>query len=156
MQYLDNSQRQFCEAPVGNIRLLAPAGCGKTLCLLYRCKHLAEQSEERRQRFLIVTFTRAARDELQSRINEDKLFAQLRDLTEITTLNSWGYRRIRNAAFSPKLITSRSDYHFTMRNQLQPVWRSHDSIKMLSRTEIAGRAVRHPETSWKLLTRSSP
>ena len=105
MDMLDKSQREFCQAPVGNIRLLAPAGCGKTLCLLYRCKHLAEQSSSKRQRFLIVTFTRAARDELQSRINEDSAFALLRDMTEITTLNSWGYRRIRNAAFSPKLIT---------------------------------------------------
>ncbi len=129
MELLDKSQREFCKAPPGNIRLLAPAGCGKTLCLLYRCKHLVEQSETRRQRFLIVTFTRAARDELQSRINEDPEFAQFRDLTEITTLNSWGFRRIRNAAFSPKLITSRTDYHFAMRNQLQSVWRNHQRIR---------------------------
>ena len=129
MELLDNSQREFCQAPVGNIRLLAPAGCGKTLCLLYRCKHLAQQSTSKRQRFLIVTFTRAARDELQSRIDQDKEFARLRDLTEITTLNSWGYRRVRNAAFSPKLIASRADYHFAMRNQLQPVWRNHNRIR---------------------------
>ena len=128
MDLLDKSQKKFCQAPVGNIRLLAPAGCGKTLCLLYRCKHLAGQSSSKRQRFLIVTFTRAARDELQSRIGGDREFAQLRDLTEITTLNSWGYRRIRNAAFSPKLVVSRTEYHFAMRNQLQPVWRKHNQI----------------------------
>ena len=131
MEQLDKSQRDFCEAPVGNIRLLAPAGCGKTLCLLYRCKHLAEQSPTKRQRFLIVTFTRTARDELHSRINEDREFASIRDQTEITTLNSWGYRRMNNprATFSPKLIKSRDDYHFTMRNQLQPVWREHERVK---------------------------
>ena len=129
MDLLDKSQREFCQAPPGNIRLLAPAGCGKTLCLLYRCKHLAEQSKSRRQRFLIVTFTRAARDELQSRINEDTEFAHLRDSTEITTLNSWGFRRIRNVAFSPTLITSGDNFHFAMRNQLQPVWRNHEKIR---------------------------
>ena len=129
MEQLDKSQRAFCEAPVGNIRLLAPAGCGKTLCLLYRCKHLAEQSPTKRQRFLIVTFTRAARDELRSRISEDSTFTGIRDQTEITTLNSWGFRRIKNAAFSPKLIKSRNDYHFTMRNQLQPVWRKHERVR---------------------------
>ena len=129
MDLLDKSQREFCQAPLGNIRLLAPAGCGKTLCLLYRCKHLAEQSKSRRQRFLIVTFTRAARDELQSRINEDAEFTQLRDSTEITTLNSWGFRRIRNATFSPELITSGRKYHYAMRNQLQPVWRNHERIR---------------------------
>lgn len=127
MVQLDESQRAFIEAPVGNIRLLAPAGCGKTLCLLYRCKYLAEQSQ-RPQRFLIVTFTRAARDELRSRLHEDREFAVLRDQIEITTLNSWGYRRIRNAAHNPRLITSRSEFHFTMNNQLQPVWRNHEQV----------------------------
>ena len=129
MEQLDKSQRAFCEAPVGNIRLLAPAGCGKTLCLLYRCKHLAEQSPTSRQRFLIVTFTRAAREELRSRISEYSTFTGIRDQIEITTLNSWGFRRIKNATFSPKLIASRQDYHFTMRNQLQPVWREHDQVR---------------------------
>ena len=129
MNQLDVSQRAFCEAPLGNIRLLAPAGCGKTLCLLHRCKHLADQSKGKRQRFLIVTFTRAARDELISRLNEATEFASLRDTTEVTTLNSWGFRRIRNAAFSPKLITSRTDFHFAMRNQLQPVWQQHEHIQ---------------------------
>ena len=131
MEQLDKSQKAFCEAPVGNIRLLAPAGCGKTLCLLYRCKHIAEQSPTKRQRFLIVTFTRAARDELSSRRDEGREFASIRDQTEITTLNSWGFRRIRNpkATFSPKLITSKKDYHFTMSNQLQPVWLEHERVR---------------------------
>lgn len=126
---LDDSQRKFVEAPVHqNIRLLAPAGCGKTLCLLNRCKYLAKQSVAR-QSFLVVTFTRAARDELRTRVNEDPGIADIRDLVEISTLNSWGYRQIKREAFSPKLITSRSDFHFTMRNQLQPVWRNHELVK---------------------------
>lgn len=130
MVQLDDSQRAFIEAPVrSDIRLLAPAGCGKTLCLLHRCRFLAEQSASGRPRFLIVTFTRAARDELRSRLNEDSEFASIRDQTEITTLNSWGYRRIKNAAFSPRLITSKKDFHFTMRNQLQPVWRKYKCVK---------------------------
>lgn len=127
-QQLDASQRQFCEAPEGNIRLLAPAGCGKTLCLLHRCKHLARQNRQR-PRFLFVTFTRAARDELLARINTDSEFSVLRDAVEVTTLNSWGYRRVKGIAFHPHLITSRSDYHFTMSNQLQPVWQNHASVK---------------------------
>lgn len=127
-QQLDASQRQFCEAPAGNIRLLAPAGCGKTLCLLHRCKHLARQNRQR-PRFLFVTFTRAARDELLARINTDDQFSVLRDSVEVTTLNSWGYRRVKGIAFHPKLITSRNEYHFTMSNQLQPVWLNHASIK---------------------------
>ncbi len=127
MVQLDASQRAFIEAPVDqNIRLLAPAGCGKTLCLLYRCKYLAEQSN-RPQRFLIVTFTRPARDELRSRLNEDKEFSMLRDHIEVNTLNSWGFKRF-SKAHNPRLITSRSDFHFTMNNQLQPVWRNHEHV----------------------------
>ncbi len=128
MVRLDDSQRAFIEASSDqNIRLLAPAGCGKTLSLLHRCKYLVENSSSK-QRFLNVTFTRAARDELRARVNEDPEFARIRDNTEITTLNSWGYRRIRNAAHNPRLITSRSDFHFTMNNQLQPVWRNHEQV----------------------------
>ena len=72
---LNEAQRAFCEAPAGNIRLLAPAGCGKTLSILHRCLHLAQQGGQSRPRSLIVAFTRAARDELQSRLNEDDRFA---------------------------------------------------------------------------------
>lgn len=125
----DESQAAFIRAPAGNIRLLAPAGCGKTLCLLYRCLHLADLNRPRRTRFLVVTFTVAARQELQTRLNEDQQFANLRDMVEITTLNSWGWRRVRNIAFSPELIISKTKYHFAMLNQLQTVWRHHDDVK---------------------------
>ena len=126
---LNESQTAFCEAPIGNIRLLAPAGCGKTLSILHRCRHLANGPGRSRPRFLIVAFTRAARDELQSRLNEDDQFEMLRDTTDIATLNSWGFRRIKTAAFSPRLITTKDQYHFTVLNQLQPIWQQHDRIK---------------------------
>ena len=126
---VDTSQATFIQAPVGNIRLLAPAGCGKTLCLLYRCKHLADLDRGRRTRFLVVTFTVAAKQELQARLNEDQQFVGLGDTVEITTLNAWGWRRVRNISFSPKLITSHQDYHFAMLQQLQAVWQHHDDVK---------------------------
>ncbi len=127
MEQLDESQLAFCRDPATHLRLLAPAGCGKTLSLLFRCRYLAGQNKTR-QRFLIVTFTVAANQELRARLNEDERFAAIRDSTDITTLNSWGFRRIRNAAFSPKLITTKTDYHFAVLNQLQPVWRNHESV----------------------------
>lgn len=126
---LDTSQKKFCEARADNVRLLAPAGCGKTLSLLFRCAHLAKKAKRHRPRFLIVTFTVAARQELASRLNEDKRFAHLRDAVDITTLNSWGYRRIRTVASYPKLVTDKKDYHFAMLNQLQPVWKKHEHVK---------------------------
>jgi DNA helicase-2/ATP-dependent DNA helicase PcrA len=126
---LDKSQLSFCKDAAPHVRLLAPAGCGKTLSLLFRCAHLAEK-DSGRQRFLIVTFTRAANQELRTRLNEDRRFATIRDNVEITTLNSWGYRRIRNAASYPKLITDKSDRFFAVRNQLQSVWKNHEAIRL--------------------------
>ncbi|MYI87489.1 MAG: AAA family ATPase, partial [Synechococcus sp. SB0672_bin_10] len=102
MPQLDDSQRAFCEAPENNnIRLLAPAGCGKTLCLLHRCKYLASQKPDERIRFLIVTFTRAAEQELSARLRDDTEFASLKESAgktsvEVTTLNAWGWKRLRN------------------------------------------------------------
>ena len=126
---LDPSQIAFCEAADRNIRLLAPAGCGKTQCLLFRCKHFFEKSKRSRPRFLIVTFTRAARDELLTRLNDDSRLTSLHDSVDITTLNSWGFRRVKTASFNPKLISTKTDYHFAMLNQLQPIWRKHEHIK---------------------------
>ena len=41
---LDRSQRKFCKMPIDkNVRLLAPAGSGKTFSVLWRCKTIAEQ-----------------------------------------------------------------------------------------------------------------
>lgn len=126
---LDKSQREFCESDAKNIRLLAPAGCGKTLSLAHRCLHLAQTAGKAKPRFLVVTFTVAARDEFHSRIHDDDTFAELRGSVEVSTLNSWGFRRVRNEAFSPKLVTSRADYHFAMPNQLQPIWKKHKAVR---------------------------
>ena len=126
---LNEAQRAFCSSSSENIRLLAPAGCGKTLSILHRCVHLVRESSQGIMRLLVVAFTRAAKDELQSRINEDDQFKGLRDVTDVATLNSWGFRRIKKEAFNPKLITSKKDYHFTVLNQLQPVWSEHSRIK---------------------------
>ena len=132
MQELDLSQRKFCEAPSGNnIRLLAPAGCGKTLCLLFRCKQLAERSlHSSRPRFLIVTFTRAAAGELRYRVNSDGRFSAIRDLVEISTLNAWGLRRVKSVTVvKPKPIVSKYEKYLTMSNQLQPIWIKYKFIK---------------------------
>ena len=124
---LDRSQRAFCEAPPGDIRLLAPAGCGKTQCLLLRSKHLIDHASGPPPRILIVAFTRVATEELNARLAD----LNLDQAVEVTTLNAWGFRRIKNVFFSPKLITTKADYHFAMLNQLQSVWqkKKHKYIK---------------------------
>jgi superfamily I DNA and RNA helicase len=43
-QQLDEFQQRFCKAPAGNLRLLAPAGSGKTQSLLWRCAELYRET----------------------------------------------------------------------------------------------------------------
>lgn len=129
MKKIDSSQQAFCDAPPGNIRLLAPAGCGKTYSILHRCCELHRAAHSRAMRFLVVTFTVAARDELKARLAENSEFAPIRDHVEVTTLNAWGYRRIKSQARNPRLLTNKQDKHFAVMNQLAPVWTKHKAIK---------------------------
>ena len=119
---LNDSQKDFCESKARCIRLLAPAGCGKTASLLYRCLHLLQRASNSKPRFLIVTFTKPATVELLNRLNGDPDFKDLRDRTTITTLNAYGWRRVRSTVASPRLLSTATDRHFALRNQLHPVW----------------------------------
>lgn len=129
MIHLDSSQEAFCSEERGDIRLLAPAGCGKTQSLLFRCLRLSDQANSQRVRFLMVTFTVAARQELASRLNEDPTFAGIRDQVDITTLNSWGFRRIKSRFAAPKLMASKADLHFNFQHALRPICGKHQRVK---------------------------
>ena len=123
---LDRSQLEFCESDSQNIRLLAPAGCGKTASLLHRCRELVQRAD-RKPRFLILTFTKTATAELKERVERDPYFEPVRGQANITTLNAWGWNRIRNLSrvsrvSNPRLLTSANDLFFAMKNQLHPVW----------------------------------
>ena len=125
---LNRSQLEFCQSTEQNIRLLAPAGCGKTNSLLHRCLELVRR-DDRKPRFLILTFTKSAEAELKDRLMHDAHFELVRDQATITTLNAYGWRRIRNQTSNPKLLTTRKDYYFTMLNQLRPMWRDNIHIE---------------------------
>ena len=128
MVQLDQSQLEFCASANRNIRLLAPAGCGKTLSLLHRCNQLLKRSESH-PRFLIVTFTKAAAAELKERLARDPEFKSVGDHVRITTLNAYGWQRIRDQVRNPKLLANQNDYHFAMLNQLRPVWEDKSRIE---------------------------
>ena len=127
---LDRSQTEFCQSAAKNIRLLAPAGCGKTASLLYRCKELIQRAE-RKPRFLIVTFTKTAAAELEERVEHDPALEAVRGQANITTLNAWGWNRIRNLSrvSNPRLLTTANDFFFAMKNQLHPVWAGDKHIE---------------------------
>ena len=137
---LDGSQLGFCQSISPNNRLLAPAGCGKTSALLYRCRDLLEQSD-RPQRFLLLSFTNAAAAEMRERLEADDDFANLRNAVLATTLNSWGWRRLNNRHGSAKLLTNATDRFFAVRNQLAPIVEKHQSIAHLLTTNNGPRSL---------------
>lgn len=138
---LNDSQKDFCKSRAQCIRLLAPAGCGKTASLLYRCLHLLRRAGDSSPRFLIVTFTKTATVELLDRLNGDSEFEDLRARTNITTLNAYGWRRIRSAVTSPRLLSTPTDRHFALRNQLHPVWEKSKHLE-----DVVGKRGNAPRT----------
>ena len=128
MFQLDQSQLAFCESSEQNIRLLAPAGCGKTLTLLYRCREISRRSGTQ-PRFLIVTFTKVAAAELKERLAANTEFNSVRDHIRVTTLNAYGWQRIRDHRRNPRLLSSPQEREVAMRNQLRPVWNGKDAIE---------------------------
>ena len=125
---LDQSQRKFCELQSDNIRLLAPAGCGKTSSLLYRCRALAERSEKQ-QRFLLLSFTNAAAAEMRDRLSGDPAFENIRSVVRITTLNSWGWNRLRNHHSAAKLIADNKLHYFAVKNNLNSIVSEYDHLQ---------------------------
>ena len=129
MLTLDEYQMAFCQAsPDANLRLLAPAGCGKTSALLHRSRELALNGKGN-PRFLLVTFTKSAEQELKVRLASEDAFAAIREQTTVTTLNAYGFRRLREEHRSPRLLKTNGDYHFAMYNQLRPVWSVDEYIE---------------------------
>lgn len=118
---LDQSQLEFCRSKGEHVRLLAPAGCGKTLALLHRCVELAKRANST-PRFLVVTFTKAATHELRGRLSRDPTFETIKDHITISTLNAYGFRRMHNQLSNTRLLSSNNDRYFAMKNQLRPVW----------------------------------
>ncbi|HOS65408.1 MAG TPA: ATP-dependent helicase [Candidatus Latescibacteria bacterium] len=133
---LDPSQLRFCESEAPRLRLLAPAGSGKTLSLLWRCKFLHEKGRDRNQRFLLFTFTRAARDELLHRVHTDDTFAAIRESVRIDTVNRWGYNYLRkqvNASLALK--SEKKDMYALVKHVLRPVWSKQPAIaKVISKS----------------------
>ncbi len=117
---LDESQLAFVNSPAPNIRLLAPAGSGKTTTLLYRCRRLIGQSPK--DKVLLFTFTRVACEELKQRLRTNPDFAEIRENVSVFTLNSYGNRLLKQrfAGFR-QLGTDKKTRHFVLSNYLRPV-----------------------------------
>ncbi len=117
---LNRSQKKFCKMPVDkNIKLLAPAGSGKTYSLLWRCRYITDEAAKNgypKPNFLIFSFTKSAKLELESRIEKRSEFKKVR--ATIRTLNSWGWELIKRPGI--ELITTRKQKANLIIHDLQP------------------------------------
>ena len=79
-------------------------------------------------RFLIITFTNAAAEELKDRTN-DPDFECLKDRVTINTLNAYGWRSVRRRVNNAQLLTDATKRHFAVLNQLRPIWNNKPEIE---------------------------
>lgn len=138
---LDASQARFCGTTSDRVRLLAPAGSGKTQSLLWRCNDILQRSAGSSPKFLIFTFTRAARDELVARIHGDPEFALLRGSVRVDTLNRWGNSYLRNLEAGLVVKSQKSDMYFLVNNTLRPLWSKSATLKKA----LATKRQRYPD-----------
>ena len=120
---LNDQQKRFTLLDSDRIRLLAPAGSGKTLALLHRCLEL--HRKDKNCEFLLFSYTRAAVMELRSRIANDSLFAPIRDAMEVKTINSWGNGYVKKEIpdiQNIRLLSDATQRRFAVLNFLQPIW----------------------------------
>jgi len=116
----NDSQVSFIDSTDNFIRLLAPAGSGKTTTMLFKCKRLLEANPN--GRILLLTFTRIAAEELRQRMRRYSDFLPLCGRVDVTTLNAYGYRIVRNTFPDARLEESSSSWKvFALGNYLTEV-----------------------------------
>lgn len=78
---------------------------------------------------MIVTFTRAAAAELKDRLIRETQFESIRDVVHVTTLNAYGYRRIRDQVGTHELLDTSTKKRKAMLTQLKPIWENNQYVK---------------------------
>lgn len=140
---LNRTQKKFCKLPINsNVRLLAPAGSGKTFSLLWRCKYIVDQSKEKSLPvpfFLLVAFTRSAKLEIESRLKNTPEFSDIR--ATVRTLNAWGWEQIKKPG--KELLTKRIQRQNAVNHDLLPIIQKYNMISAGFKN-AAGRASNAP------------
>lgn len=116
---IDSSQQSFINAPETHIRLLAPAGAGKTMCILERCLYLDTLAPKKK--YLIISFTSGACEEIKRRLTLPK-FSVIRGKIKVSTLNSYGNSILNDKSTFPRLINEKWDKANIVKNDLQDIW----------------------------------
>jgi DNA helicase II / ATP-dependent DNA helicase PcrA len=92
----DDEQRRFIKSDAEIIRLLAPAGSGKTQSIVNRIFYKASQGQSLKS-FLVLTFDNAASLSLREKIATclETLGLPSNETPDVLTLNKYGYQLIR-------------------------------------------------------------
>jgi DNA helicase-2/ATP-dependent DNA helicase PcrA len=104
---LDPDQRRLVDSNSNTIRLLAPAGAGKTHCIVNKVVALLHNGADPK-RILLVTFDRNSANELRGRLQE---LLGPGNAPPVSTLNALGFGLLRSHKWSgtpPQLLTSES------------------------------------------------
>lgn len=129
---LDHKQKEFCELNGNlNVRLFAPAGSGKTLCLLERCLHLLNRIEPT-SHFLLITFTRAAKNELLQRLDKDDRYKRLKRRVKVSTLNAYGLELIQKGTPRVHIFQNEKEQAFYLTKRNTDLLQEIDYIKEIS------------------------
>lgn len=89
---LDKYQKKVIKNKSKNLLVVAGAGSGKTLTIIYKIKSLINQGVNPKE-ILCVTFTKAAAQSLQSKLQKEEIYLNVK------TFHSLGYQIIKNTTF---------------------------------------------------------
>ena len=144
MYSLTKSQQDFINSFDKFIRLLAPAGCGKTFSIIQKVRSIISQSQK--TKITIFTFTRGAADEIRERCDNDMCIS-------VNTINSWGNSYIKsNVLKNAKIISTQKDKKFCILNYLQPVWNRKEYENTFAKLFDKNRSkVKHSETILEIM-----
>ena len=119
---LDPSQRAAVDTISGPIRVLAPAGSGKTKTLINRILNLLNQGISP-EKILALAFNKKARDEMQERLERKGIHG-----IEVRTFHSLGYEIVRE---SLGWTFSGAAYKKTARELMRSAVRQHTELPPL-------------------------
>ena len=104
---LDKSQKEIVNSKESHICVVAGAGSGKTRTLVERIRSLLQSGEDP-SKFVCITFTRNAAQEMHERLadipNSNKMF--------IGTIHSLAYKTMINKGKQPQLLTPDKEREF--------------------------------------------
>ena len=140
---LTEAQSLFINSKADFIRLLAPAGCGKTFSVVEKAKKLVDENPK--IKINIFTFTKNATEEIKERCGNK--------ITNVSvhTLNSWGNGYIAKNVLKHAQIIKNEHKKWYVLNALQPIWSSPKHSARFEVVLLGKRGQKKVQNSEKIL-----